>query len=457
MRKKKKSFSEKEIRHETTNPEEGYTKFHNLIKCYPYNSKNIDFKSIPWMRDQGFSSSAPFCGIIESCQKKGYQIFSDWIEVLSRPYGFNGRDIVKYRNHLAQYLIDLIEQIDYTKQKDVLVVNNSYKELDCWFKEMYTKIGIKDNKNGWKNAYLEEVRKLNEIEESYKLYRRNKERRLKETIKKYENQKEELLKNKKNGKKFSISSFRGSPPIAVGIRPKRQKKPKNMSALEKINVKLKRYKYDNLEVINIKNSYSRIQNEFSNQFLMHVYPDDYLSYIITSKKFDTQINEIFQLIGKDWVSIVNGSLMIIGHSAEEIEEKIIFKDLQKYPRVLKNFRKARKNLLDTDWNDVPLYCCKSVERFYNILLGDKPRYKDLSLSDLTEIMRKNEEKLFKISLKAIKPGLDFLILATKNLVGTLRNKKDSGHGNPTDVEPWEAKMCYSYTLLLLRTLLNFIK
>jgi len=39
-----------------------------------------------------------------------------------------------------------------------------------------------------------------------------------------------------------------------------------------------------------------------------------------------------------------------------------------------------------------------------------------------------------------------------NLVGTLRNKKDSAHGNPFDVEEWEAKLSYSYTILLLRTL-----
>ncbi len=190
---------------------------------------------------------------------------------------------------------------------------------------------------------------------------------------------------------------------------------------------------------------------------MHVYPEDHFKFLASSNEFDMQINEIFRLIGKDWVSCVNGSLMIIGHSVEDIEEIKVYKDLQKYPRVLKNFEKARKNLLDSDWNDVPLYCSKSVERFYNILLGDKSKYENLSISGLTELIRKNEDKIFKISLSWVKDGLDLLILSSKNLIGTLRNKKDSGHGNPIDVETWEAKMCYSYTLLLLRTLLNFIK
>ncbi len=225
---------------------------------------------------------------------------------------------------------------------------------------------------------------------------------------------EQYLESIKNEKKFTVSPIRrSSPPIPVGFHPKKRIVPKNMTTLQMINNKLNRFKFENAEIYNIKNIYRRIQTEFSNLFLMYVYPDDLLTHIISSTEFDAQINEILRLIGKDWVSIVNGSLMIIGFSVEEIEEKIVFKDLQRYPRVLKNFRKARKNLLDTDWNDVPLYCCKSVETFYKILLGDKPKYKDLSISDLTEIIRKNEEKLFNISLKAIKTGLDYLILATK--------------------------------------------
>ncbi len=163
MRKKKNFFSENEIRYEITNPEEGYTKFNNLIKCYPYNSETLDFRSVPWIRDRSFTSLAPFCGIIEICHKKGFQIFSDWMEAQGILEHFGVREIVKFRNQVAQHLLDLIKQIDYKKEKEVLLVNNAYKELDCWFKEMYKKISRKDERNGWKNAYLEEIRKLNEI------------------------------------------------------------------------------------------------------------------------------------------------------------------------------------------------------------------------------------------------------------------------------------------------------
>ena len=155
--------------------------------------------------------------------------------------------------------------------------------------------------------------------------------------------------------------------------------------------------------------------------------------------------------------MVNGSLMLLGNSIEEIEEKLIFKQLEKYPRVVKNLGKAQKNIIDTDWNDVPHYCLKAIEGFYNIILGNKKKYEDKTLSQLTEIIRNKKEKLFKGSVRGVIDGLDYLLLSTQNLVGSVRNRRDSGHGNVTDVPEWEAKMSYSFTLLLLRTIQGFKK
>jgi hypothetical protein len=54
-------------------------------------------------------------------------------------------------------------------------------------------------------------------------------------------------------------------------------------------------------------------------------------------------------------------------------------------------------------------------------------------------------------------GVDKLLLSGINIIGTVRNTRDSGHGNEKDVLEWEANMSYNYTILLLRTILKIKK
>ena len=88
-------------------------------------------------------------------------------------------------------------------------------------------------------------------------------------------------------------------------------------------------------------------------------------------------------------------------------------------------------------------------------MSDKKKYENSTISELTKTIRDKKEKLFRESVRGVSNGLDYLLLSTLNLVGSIRNRRDSGHGNITDVPEWEAKMCYRFTFLLLRTLQGF--
>ena len=99
-----------------------------------------------------------------------------------------------------------------------------------------------------------------------------------------------------------------------------------------------------------------------------------------------------------------------------------------------------------------MYCCKAIEHFYKNLLRNEKKHKKLGLSDLTKEIRKEKENLFKKSDSVVLGGIDYLLLSGINVVGTIRNTRDSGHGNDRDILEWEAKLSYSYTILLLRTL-----
>ncbi|MFX1450876.1 MAG: hypothetical protein ACFFCM_08540 [Promethearchaeota archaeon] len=184
---------------------------------------------------------------------------------------------------------------------------------------------------------------------------------------------------------------------------------------------------------------------------------DSVKNILTSQELDELINEIFRLIGKNWISCDGGKLRILGNSIEEIEEKRVYKELERYPKVLENIDKAYEHKLNAEWNDVSLYCCKAIEIFYKNLLGNRNKYKRLTLSQLTQKIIEKKEDLFKSSDSTVIDGIKKLILSGINTIGTIRNTRDSGHGNERDVLKWEAKMGYNYTILLLRTILSIKK
>ena len=202
----------------------------------------------------------------------------------------------------------------------------------------------------------------------------------------------------------------------------------------------------------IETAYRKVFN-----FRIITFYEDSVKNILSSLEFDDLTNEIFRLIGKDWVSCDGGKLRILGNSMEESEEKKVYKYLDKYQKVLENLNKAYEHKLNCQWNDVSLYCCKALENFYKNLLGNKKKYEKLALENLIQQIRNNKKQLFKKTDSAVMGGIDNLLLSGINTIGTIRNTRDSGHGNVRDVLDWEAKMGYSYSILLLRTLLKIKK
>lgn len=457
MKKKEMNHQSLPITYEKINLKEAGTKFQNIILSYPFNPLKVDFNNIPWIGRHNFPLQKPFCGLIEQCHREGFVIYSDWLSFIgSKRSGFYREETCRFREKITEHLKDLTTNIGYTKEKDKFVVSNEFKELNSWLNKMYNKLYKMDEKGGWDVAYLNQIEKLEKIAREYKQYRKAKERRLKDLIKKYKNQLENLPPSPKP--KFKpIGHNQHINTDLFSIRSMKSRKiPKNLSKRDKIINTIKRYEYNEAEVKAKFNISIPIRNEFNNTFFIY-HIDATKENIFTSKEFEDQINEIFRLIGNEWLTLVNGNLMLLGNSVEEIEEKLTFKLLEKYPRVIKNLGKAQKNIKDSDWNDVPHYCCKAIERFYNIILNDKKQYEDKNLSQLINIIRDKQEKLFKGSVRGVSDGLNHLILSALNLIGSIRNRRDSGHGNITDVPEWEAKMCYSFTLLLLRTLQGFKK
>jgi len=451
MKKQEPKLQSLPITYKEINLKEAVTKFQNIILCYPFNPLKVDFYKIPWVGRHSSSRRKPFCGLIEASHREGFIVYSDWLSFVSgRRSDFYQDETLKIRDKITSHLKELTTNIGYTKEKDKYIVNNEFKELNSWLNKMYNKISKIDEDGGWDIAYSNQIKRRETITRDYKKYRKAKETRLKELIKKCKSQLKDIprpllpVSHRQSINTNIIPFFRSKP----------RKIPKNLSKREKLINKIKRYEYSEQDVRAKSNIRIPIRNEFENTFFIH-HVDATKENIFTSKDFDDQINEIFRLLGKDWVSLVNGNLMLLGNTIEEIEEKLIFKQLEKYPRVVNNLGKAQKNIIDTDWNDVPHYCLKAIEGFYNIILGSKKKYEDKTLSQLTEIIRNKKEKLFKGSVRGVIDGLDYLLLSTQNLVGSVRNRRDSGHGNVTDVPEWEAKMCYSFTLLLMRSLQGF--
>ena len=456
MKKKKEiGNGSRPIAFEKINIKEAKVKFHNIFLCYPFNPLKADFHKIPWIGGESYALEKPFCGLIEQSHREGFIIYPDWLSSIGRTRsGFYRDDTLEIREKVIMHLGELVTDVNYKKQERKYEVNNQFKELDSWLNKMYTKIHKMDGIGGWDAGYITQIDRKENIIEAYKQYRKTKEKRLKNVIIKYKNALEKL----------------GPPPVPVfkpiqrnqhintnlfSIRRRKYRKvPKNLSERDRLINKLERYEYNEKDVNQKSQIDIPLRSVFQKTFFIY-HTDFTKENIFTSKEFEDQINEIFRLLGNEWLTSVNGKLMLLGNSVEEIEEKLTFKTLEEYKRVTKNLRKAQNNLKDADWNDVPFYCCKAIEGFYNALLMNKKQYQNKNLSQLTKVIRSQEDKLFKESVKGAKKGLDLLMLSALNLVGSIRNRRDSGHDNITSVPEWEAKMSYSFTLLLLRTLQGF--
>lgn len=216
------------------------------------------------------------------------------------------------------------------------------------------------------------------------------------------------------------------------------------------------------EILNREHRYYGTENDISVKFKQTFgfrdlfIRENIYQNLMTSKEFDDVITDVLQLLGKGSYKCNGGKVRLIGSSVEDIEESRIFAYIQKYPRVLKNLDDALEHKIQKKWNDVVLYCCKAIEIFYKILLGNKNKCEKMTIGQLVDEIRKKHNKLFKCD-DTVWLGVDKLIQSCINIVGTIRNSRDSGHGNDRDVEEWEAEMVYTFTMLLLKTLLNILK
>ena len=416
------------IEFEEVDIKEGTAKLINLIKCYPYHPLKVEINRVRWMWDRDFPSQVPFYGIIEQCHRKGFVLVADWLVSGGSLRRFYRDDVLRLRNGIYNHFLKLFESLGYKEEKDRIIINNSYKELNCWISEMYKKICHLDHKGGWTQQFLFQKDRRKEYSDTYSKFAKKNQKNWEERTQKYQKEYDELM----------LGDEANS----------------NKNKSEKLSNKLYKYQLKKSDIRELHRKTLPLEKEFIKVF--NAYFDDDQN-ILTSKEFDDLFNEIFRLLGLNFISCVNGKLKIIGNSVEEIEEKRVYKYLVKYPKALENLDKAYDHKLNAEWNDVTLYCYKALENYYKNLLGNKKNFEKYTLSDLIKEIRKNKQDLLKKSDSGVMGGIDHLLLSGINIVGTIRNSRDSGHGNERDVLEWEAKMGYSYTILLLKTLLEIKK
>lgn len=434
----------------TIDIKEALTKFSNLLILFPYHPGKSKIENIGWLTPKKFFRISdipkkPFCGIIEICHRKGFPVFRDWLSYIENK-SFNKKNIIKIREKLINHLNELIKNIGYKDKNARIILNNQFKELYIWIKIIYDKLNSLKNQGCWSVEFLQQLRRRKEIGDAYKQYRKIKAKKRLKKVEYYNQRMEELTKDDKIDAKL----FKLFPMSYEGYKMER-KLPNNPSEEEILRCKLVRMEYNSHVVNSLYNEKLPLEIIFTEIFYFKHNLKEF--NILTPQEFDNFINEILQLMGYDWVSCINGELMLIGNSVEEKEEKEVFRYLKKYRKVHENLEKAKQHILEADWNSVPLYCCKAIEHFYKNLLGQKKEFEKYSISRLTQkiIEEKNIISLFKNSSIDINDGINYLLQSGINLIGTLRNRKDSAHGNLFDVEDWEARLSYSYTILLLKT------
>ena len=430
---------------------EAITKFSNLLTLFPYHPRKSKIKNLGWLTPQKFFRISdipkrPFCGIIEICHRKGFPILRDWLNYIENKSLNKKKNIKEIRKKVVNHLNELLKTIEHKEENARILLNNQFKELNIWIKIMYGKINHLKNKEGWSSEFLQQKRRRKEIGDTYKQYRKIKAKKRLKKVEKYNQRMEELTKDDKiDAKLYKLF------PMSYDDYKKEKKRPKNPSEEEILRCKLVRMEYNSHIVNSLYNEKLPLEIIFTEIFHFNHNLKEF--NILTPQEFDNFINEILQLMGYDWVSCINGELMLIGNSIEEKEEKEVFRYLKKYRKVHENLEKAKQHILEADWNSVPLYCCKAIEHFYKNLLGQKKEFEKYSISKLTQkiLEEKNINSLFKKSSIDINDGINHLLLSGINLIGALRNRKDSAHGNLLDVEDWEARLSYSYTILLLKT------
>ncbi len=434
----------------TIDIKEALTKFSNLLILFPYHPRKSKIENIGWLTPKKFFSTSdipkkPFCGIIEICHRRGFPVFRDWLSYIENKR-LNKKNIIKIREELINHISELIKNIECKEENGRIILNNQFKELCIWIKIIYDKINYLKNKGCWSSEFLQQLRRRKEIGDAYKQYRKIKAKKRLKKIKQYNQRMEELTKDDKiDAKLYKLF------PMSYNDYKMERKLPHNPSEEEILRCKLVRMKYNSHVVNSLYNENLPLEIIFTEIFHFDHNLKEF--NILTPQEFDNFINEIIQLMGYDWVSCINGELMLIGNSIEEKEEKEVFRYLTKYRKVHENLEKAKQHILEADWNSVPLYCCKAIEHFYKNLLGQKKEFEKYSISKLTQkiLKEKNINSLFKNSSIDINDGINHLLRSGINLIGVLRNRKDSAHGNLLDVEDWEARLSYSYTILLLKT------
>jgi len=438
--------------YDTIDISEAHAKFSNLLILFPYHPKKSKIENIGWLTPKiifrvSDIPKKPFCNIIEVCHRNGFPVFNDWLSYIENK-SFNKKAIVDIRKKLVNHLNELINIIDYKEENDKIILNNQFKELNFWIKKMYDIINYLKNKGGWSSEFLKQLRRRKDIGDVYKQYREIKAKKRIKKIEQYNQRRKELM----NDDKFEFNLYKLFPMSYTEYKMER-KLPKNPSENEILRSKLMRLENNPHIANSLYNEELPLELEFTKIF--HFKHNLKEFNILTPQEFDNSINEILQLMGYDWVSSINGELMLIGYSTEEKEEKEVFIYLKEHRKVIENLEKAKQHIMEADWNSVPLYCCKAIEHFYKDILGQKNEFEKYSIFKLTQIIKKdsNINSLFKNSPIGINDGIKHLLQSGVNLIGSLRNRKDSAHANILDVENWEARLSYSYTILLLKSLM----
>ncbi len=411
----------------TIDIKEALAKFSNLLILFPYHPRKSKINNIGWLTPQKFFRKSdiperPFCGIIEICHRKGFPVFRDWLNYIENK-SLTKKNIIEIREKLVNHLNKLIKNFGYKEENERIILNNQFKELYIWIKIMYDKIDYLKNKGGWNSEFLQQLRRRKEIGDAFKQYRKIKAKMRLKKVAQYNQRMEELTKDD-----IFDTNLYNLLPMSYDQYKMKRKLPNSASEKEILRCKLVRMEYNSYVANSLYNEKLPLEIIFTKIF--HFKHNLKEFNILTPQEFDNFINEILQLMGYNWVSCINGELMLIGYSIEEKEEKEVFRYLKKYPKVIENLEKAKLHILEADWNSVPLYCCKAIEHFYKHLLGQKKEFERDSISKLTQkiIKEKTINSLFKKSSIGIDGGIKSLLKSGINLIGTLRNRKDSAHG-----------------------------
>ena len=180
---------------------EALTKFSNLLILFPYHPRKSKIENIGWLTPQKLFRKSdipmrPFCGIIETCHRKGFPVFKDWLNYIENK-SRDKKNVIEIRKKLVNHLNECIKNIGYKVENSRIIFNHQFKELDIWIKIMYDKINYLKNKGYWRSEFLQQLRRRKEIGDAFKQYRKIKAKKRRKKVEQYNQKMNELTKDDK--------------------------------------------------------------------------------------------------------------------------------------------------------------------------------------------------------------------------------------------------------------------